>query len=293
MDERSQEEHTEERTGLNSFTQKLYRPGPLVFLFSLAFIGLISLGYFLLTEETPPPAIIAEAPPTPPAPKVYEEETSSEMEDMVKQADLAIIETMRALQLSMNELELLDVELRDLNGRGYHYQVIKLPSVADKSVFFKSLETHLEKRIPEAVLSIDAANGLAVTINELPTHKLLIETIPLTLPKPQAKGPKLAIVIDDIGENMKVLKGLVGLNFPVTLAVWPNASNTRASVELIAQKKRDLIIHFPMEPQGYPTYNPGDDALFVSMTADEIKQRVAENVSKIPEAIGVNNHMGS
>ena len=48
-----------------------------------------------------------------------------------------------------------------------------------------------------------------------------------------------------------------------------------------------------MEPKAYPKYNPGDDALFVSMTAEEIKKRVAENVAKIPEAIGVNNHMGS
>ena len=79
----------------------------------------------------------------------------------------------------------------------------------------------------------------------------------------------------------------------LTFAVWPNATHTRDSVGLITERKRDLIIHFPMEPRGYPQYNPGDDALFVSMTREQIEQRVEENVSRIPEAIGVNNHMGS
>jgi polysaccharide deacetylase 2 family uncharacterized protein YibQ len=113
------------------------------------------------------------------------------------------------------------------------------------------------------------------------------------LPTPRAEGPRLAIVIDDIGEDMKVLRGLVDLDFPVTLAVWPNASHTRESVKLIQAKGRDLIVHFPMEPMGFPTYDPGEDALFISMSDEAIRKRVAENLARIPEAIGVNNHMGS
>jgi len=297
MDERSQEEIISEKTGLDSLLAKLYQPGPLIVFFTLAFISLVSLGYFVLTEDTPPPAIVAEAPaasaaPPAPEPRVYEE-ASSDMEDKVKQADLAIIETLRAMSLNMNELDLLDVEIRQLDGKGYHYQVLRLPPVTEQNQFHKTLQARLAERVPEAALKASSANELGVTIEGHPTHRLLLETIKLTLPRPEPKGPKLAIVIDDIGESMKVLKGLVNLNFPVTLAVWPNATYTRPSVELISQKRRDLIIHFPMEPKGYPRYNPGDDALFVSMSAEEIKRQITESVSKIPEAIGVNNHMGS
>jgi len=292
MDERSQEETQEEQTGLNSFISKLYRPGPLVFIFTIAFIGMASLAFFLLTEETPPPAVISEPAPPLPVTKVYEEDTSSDMEDMVKQADLAIIETMRALNLKLNDLDLIDIEMRKHNGHGYHFQVLQLPAIANQNQFTKTLQSFLIKRLPDTTLSIAGTNELTVSINGVSTHRILLEIMPLTLPRPQAKGPKLAIVIDDIGENMRVLKGLVNLDFPVTLAVWPNASNTRASVELIVQKRRDLIIHFPMEPKD-SKYNPGEDALFVTMTADDIKKRIAENVAKIPEAIGVNNHMGS
>lgn len=296
MDEHSTEETPQEQTGPDSLLMRLYRPGPLIFLFSIVFVGLLALGYFLLTEETPPPAVLT--PPiaekqTDMPPRIYEEETTSDMEDKVKQADLAIIETMRDLKLKMSDLDLVDVELRRLNGRSYHFQVLQIPSMVDRGLFLKTLRSHLFKRVPEASLLDNGSNEAAIEIDKLPTHRLLLEAVPLKLPKPEAKGPKLIIVIDDIGENHTVLKGLIKLDIPLTFAVWPNASFTRASVELIIQKRRDLIIHFPMEPKGYPAVNPGDDALFVSMTPADIKKRVAENLDKIPEAIGVNNHMGS
>lgn len=312
MDEHPLEEQNTEKTGLDSLLARLYRPGPLIVFFTLAFVCLSAIGYAVLTDDTPPPARITNKAPqsataslTPPKtapiqpeqvqpePRVYEEDTSSVMEDMVRQADLAIIETMRSLEMDMQELDLLDVELRDFEGKGYHYQVLQLPAVHKETGLLKQLRGFLAKRVPKARISISGTNELVLSISGVPTHRLLLETVPLTVPKPKLTRPKLAIVIDDIGEDMKVLTGLVNLDFPVTLAVWPYATHTRRSVDLIQAKKRDLIIHFPMEPKGYPRYNPGKDALFVAMTADQIRQQIARSVTQIPEAIGVNNHMGS
>ncbi|MBI9078195.1 MAG: divergent polysaccharide deacetylase family protein [Pseudodesulfovibrio sp.] len=296
MDDHSSEETHQEKTGLDSLLTRLYRPGPLVFLFSIVFIGLVTLGYHLLTEETPPPSVLipsSKSKSVELSSRVYEEETVSDMEDRVKQADLAIIETMRDTKLKMSELDLVDVELRRFNGRGYHFQVLQIPSVIDRNLFLRILSSKLHKRVPEASLLDNGTYEAAIAINEIRTHRLLLESVPMRLPRPESKGPKLVIVIDDIGENHKVLKGLVDLNIPLTFAVWPHATNTRASVELISQKRHDLIIHFPMEPKGYPKVKPGDDALFVSMTAVEIRKQIAENLGRIPEAIGVNNHMGS
>jgi polysaccharide deacetylase 2 family uncharacterized protein YibQ len=288
----NRDEKQEERTGLDSFLAKLYRPGPLVFLFSLAFAGLAALGYFILTDDTPPPVVVTAAKVAEIA-KVYEEDTGTGMEDMTRQADLAIIEAMRGSQLDLGSLELLDVEMRSLKGRVYHYQTLQIPGIKDRSQFLSILRDRLGQRVPEATLADNGTAEVAIAISGLTSHRLFLETVPLTLPTPRADGPRLAIVIDDIGEDMKVLGGLVDLDFPVTLAVWPNASHTRESVKLIQAKGRDLIVHFPMEPMGFPTYDPGDDALFISMSDEAIKKRVAENLAQIPEAIGVNNHMGS
>jgi hypothetical protein len=294
MDDRSLEESTKKRTGSGSLLKrKLYRPGPLVFIFCLAIAGILAVGYYLATEKTPPPPVVTAAGPEKKEARVYEEDTSSTMEDMVKQADLAIIETMRDLNLDMAKLDLLDVEIRKSDAGDYHYQVLQIPPLPDRNNFLSILKKHLSRRSPESLLAQNGSAEATLSVAALPTHRLLLNTVPFVLPRPETKGPKLAIVIDDIGEDMKVLTGLVNLKFPVTLAVWPNASHTREAVELVLEKQHDLIIHFPMEPMGYPKYNPGEDALFVSMNSDEIKKRIEENVSKIPEAIGVNNHMGS
>ena len=294
MDDRSLEESTKKRTGSGSFLKrKLYRPGPLVFIFCLAIVGVLGVGYYLATEETPPPPVVTAVKPEKKEARIYEEDTSSSMEDMVKQVDLSIIETMRGLGLNMAELGLLDVDIRKSIAGDYHYQVLQLPPLPDRNKFLGLLRERLSQRSPKSVLAQNGTDEIIVSVAALPTHRLLLKTVPLVLPRPERKGPKLSIIIDDIGEDMKVLKGLLKLDFPVTLAVWPNASHTRESVELVLEKRHDLIIHFPMEPMGYPKYNPGEDALFVSMTGDEIKKRIAENVARIPEAIGVNNHMGS
>ncbi len=296
MDDQSPDYKNQEQTGSDSFFKRLYRPGPLILMFSIVFIIFVALGLFLLTSETPPPPVILSPPvgdENISSSKVYQEKTNSYMEDKVKQADLSIIETLRDENLDLNELEHVDVEMRRSNERGYHFQVLRIPSVVDRVQFLNTLRYYLNKRVPEAALLDNRSNEAAIRINELPTHRLLLESIPMKIPSPESQQPKLAIVIDDIGEDHAILKGLLKLDIPLTFAVWPNASHTRASVELICEKRRDLIIHFPMEPKGYPEIDPGDDALFVSMTKDEIKKRVAENLSKIPEAIGVNNHMGS
>lgn len=296
MDDQSSEEKINE-TGSDSLFTRLYRPGPLIAIFSIVFIGLLSLGYYILTEDTPPPEVLKtedKAPKPQKTPqRIYEEEYTSEMEDNVKQVDLSIIETMRDLKLDMRELDLVDVEIRRLNGRGYHFQTLQIPSVADRNQYLRTLRKRLHRRIPLAVLLDNGLNEAAVEISGLQTHRLLLESIPLKIPKPTPKGPKLVLVIDDVGENFGVLKGLIGLDIPITYAVWPHATNTRSSVELISQNKQELIIHFPMEPKGYPKVNPGDDALFVEMTAEQIQKQVTENLGRIPEATGVNNHMGS
>ena len=299
MDERVPD-NNDKKTGFDGFLKRIYRPGPLICLFTLAFLALAGLGWMALNAKTPPPQVIApvaQESKTEPEPdtspdKVYEEATS-DMEDQVKQADLALIETMRDLDLKMHDLDLVDVELRRFEERGYHYQVLQFPKVKDRNRFLVTLRKRLYERLPDAVLLDNGDTEAAIEINGVRTHRLLLEATPQIIALPEAKGPKLVVVIDDVGENYGVLKGLAGLDLPLTFAVWPHASHTRECVELISQTHHDLLVHFPMEPMGYPKVKPGDDALFVSMSDGQIRQRIEENLNRIPEAIGVNNHMGS
>lgn len=105
--------------------------------------------------------------------------------------------------------------------------------------------------------------------------------------------PRLAIVIDDIGESMRAVERLVALEYPVTLSIWPRATYARRAADYGWQHGCEIMIHQPMEPVGYPRVNPGPGALFVSMTPDQIHTVLGENLGMVPHAVGINNHMGS
>ncbi|MFV0421874.1 divergent polysaccharide deacetylase family protein [Oleidesulfovibrio sp.] len=113
-------------------------------------------------------------------------------------------------------------------------------------------------------------------------------------PQPLPAGaPRLAIVIDDIGESMRAVERLTKLDYLVTLAIWPRSSHARRAAEYGWKQGREIMVHQPMEPLGYPKVNPGPGALFVTMNADQIHTVLAENLKMVPHAVGINNHMGS
>ena len=62
---------------------------------------------------------------------------------------------------------------------------------------------------------------------------------------------------------------------------------------LAKDKGRELLVHLPMEPKGWPKVNPGKGALFTDMDAKELRAVLADDLAQVPGARGANNHMGS
>ena len=56
---------------------------------------------------------------------------------------------------------------------------------------------------------------------------------------------------------------------------------------------REVILHVPMQPQGYPMNNPGKGALLVSMSSDAVRKNLQTAFDTSPHFTGINNHMGS
>lgn len=105
--------------------------------------------------------------------------------------------------------------------------------------------------------------------------------------------PKLAVVIDDMGPDLNKLRELLKLDGPVTVAVMPKM---RFSKEVSREARAgglDVIVHMPMEPKNTEGHNPGNGALLVAMTDEEIAYLLDEGLKSVPGAIGLNNHMGS
>ena len=110
---------------------------------------------------------------------------------------------------------------------------------------------------------------------------------------PSDRPPMLVVVIDDLGDHPVLAKNLTELPFPVTMAILPNRPRTHYVASLAAERGFEVILHQPMQPVSYPRVNPGPGALFTDMDAERIKTQLAENLAQLPNAVGINNHMGS
>lgn len=116
----------------------------------------------------------------------------------------------------------------------------------------------------------------------------------VTTPEPAASdGPRVAIVIDDLGANLRAAKSLLAIPQSLTFAVLPKLTHSREIAEAAAAAGHDVLLHLPMEPLDYPAKNPGPGALLRSMTPEAMSEVLRDNLASVPHAVGVNNHMGS
>lgn len=109
-----------------------------------------------------------------------------------------------------------------------------------------------------------------------------------------AATPSIAIIIDDLGYRAALDARILELPPEIAVAVLPNAPNTRRVAEAAARQSRDVLVHLPMQaqgPGGLTDYAPV--ALHDNVTRDELERVVAHALAAVPEARGINNHMGS
>ncbi|MBK6847893.1 MAG: divergent polysaccharide deacetylase family protein [Proteobacteria bacterium] len=102
--------------------------------------------------------------------------------------------------------------------------------------------------------------------------------------------PCLAIVIDDLGRALAPLHQLLALPLALTFAVLPHARQTAASVVLLRTARRELWLHLPLEPQQPSAVS---DEPVVLGRGDRVAPVLADALSRVPGAVGVNSHMGS
>lgn len=115
---------------------------------------------------------------------------------------------------------------------------------------------------------------------------------PSSLP-PFTARPKVAIIFDDLGYDSRIVKKIIDLNVPLTLSVLPHSPLRHTIARGARQKGMEIMLHLPMEPMEYPGVKPGPGALLVSMSPDVLIHQLESNLNSVPEAKGVNNHMGS
>ena len=103
---------------------------------------------------------------------------------------------------------------------------------------------------------------------------------------------KIAIVLDDAGYNYKAADIFYNSQLPLTFALIPDLPNSYEHYKKINNAGMDVILHVPMEPEKGAEYVE-KQAILVSMNSEEITDKLKLFFNHYPNAIGMNNHMGS
>jgi len=119
---------------------------------------------------------------------------------------------------------------------------------------------------------------------------MLASLPPLTDGRPSLA--KVAIIIDDIGQSMEAVEKLLAIGPPIALAILPHQPHSRQAAVMAREKGQVVMLHLPMEPKSRGN-NPGPGALRSAHDAAQLQELFTDDLSWIPGAMGVNNHMGS
>jgi polysaccharide deacetylase 2 family uncharacterized protein YibQ len=104
---------------------------------------------------------------------------------------------------------------------------------------------------------------------------------------------RIAIVIDDLGNDAEALDRIARWPYAVAGAVLPGLPGSAGAARRLASSGKEVLLHLPMEPDGYPLVAPGPGVVLKSDSDDAIEHTVIQDLASVPGAVGVNNHMGS
>jgi polysaccharide deacetylase 2 family uncharacterized protein YibQ len=133
---------------------------------------------------------------------------------------------------------------------------------------------------------------LEIKVQNRTTHQLaFIYSKPSTLKA--SLRPKVAIVIDDLGGENHIAQEILRWDVPLTFSILPFTPYAKSLAQQAHQKGKEVILHLPMEPHGYPKTKPGEGALLQEMDKEKLLRQLSKDIEAIPYIRGVSNHMGS
>lgn len=129
-----------------------------------------------------------------------------------------------------------------------------------------------------------------------PEPQVQPQPAPEPVPAPQAAKPekpkkRIYIILDDAGHNTHQLKPFLQFPGKLSIAVIPRLKYSKEAAELIYQSGKTVMLHQPMQPLGKA--DPGAGAIYVTMSDDEVRKTLNDNLDSVPHVVGFNNHMGS
>lgn len=106
------------------------------------------------------------------------------------------------------------------------------------------------------------------------------------------KNPRIAIVLDDFGYNMRHLSLLSEIKEPITLSILPELKYSGSIASQARANGYEVILHLPLESERTDVQEEAD-TIRTGMGDRVIRSRLERELKTVPGADGVSNHMGS
>jgi polysaccharide deacetylase 2 family uncharacterized protein YibQ len=113
------------------------------------------------------------------------------------------------------------------------------------------------------------------------------------LHKPSGLRSKVVIVIDDLGSEKQIVQEFLHWDLPITFSILPFTPHSKTIALEAHRRGKDVILHLPMEPHGYPEVRPGKGVLLQEMDEESLLLQLSKDIEAVPHIKGVSNHMGS
>jgi uncharacterized protein len=125
------------------------------------------------------------------------------------------------------------------------------------------------------------------------THRIEIEELATSAAGSSALPGKarLAILMDDLGNDQAAALAIFALRLPVTVSILPFHAHSQEIARDARQHGCEVMLHLPM--QSLANESPEQQELRPGLSPDEVRGMVEKMLDAIPQADGVNNHQGS
>ncbi len=103
--------------------------------------------------------------------------------------------------------------------------------------------------------------------------------------------PAIALIIDDLGNDLQRGEQVVNLPGPIACAFLPHGVYTQRLARFAHSNNKEVMLHLPMQSMDHHALDPG--ALTLDMTESVFTKTLLQDLAAVPHVSGINNHMGS
>lgn len=134
--------------------------------------------------------------------------------------------------------------------------------------------------------------GCAVASAALRALLIVLAAFFFQVPSSQGdERPLIAIIVDDLGHRPALDRRVIDLPGAITCAFLPDAPHAARLAGIADALGKEVMLHMPME--ALARSQNGDGVLDMEMDRDRFVELLRLGLASLPQARGVNNHMGS